>query len=171
MSDIIGIQGAGKASLPGIDVTTNPILQFVAMQLRLADEQRADAVAQMDYVNAVKKEQELTLKMLNTFQSRYETAVAEHKGVVMTAEEIQWCNDRGIELPWNPPATEDFRFGIDDWATVVQNTQTYLDGLGADTQSVMVVIQDALGQYNAYTQGAGANIHSCVELLSATAKW
>ncbi|MCR4666876.1 MAG: hypothetical protein K5657_06240 [Desulfovibrio sp.] len=48
--------------------------------------------------------------------------------------------------------------------------QTKLDTLGADIQTKMVQLQDFMGQYNSYIQGANAAVAQSNQVLTSLAK-
>ncbi|MCR5536597.1 MAG: hypothetical protein K6F05_04190 [Succinivibrio sp.] len=57
--------------------------------------------------------------------------------------------------------------GIDK---IVQNLQTMQDTVGSDIQQKMIYVQDHMGQYNAYTQGANTAISQSNQVLTAVAR-
>lgn len=56
---------------------------------------------------------------------------------------------------------------IANWMSSIESTQNHI---GADIQQEMVYVQDFMGQYNAYTQGATSAISSANETLKSVAR-
>ena len=56
------------------------------------------------------------------------------------------------------------------WDKVIAQMQTKLDTLGADIQTKMVQLQDFMGQYNSYMQGANSAISQSNQVLTSLAK-
>jgi hypothetical protein len=58
----------------------------------------------------------------------------------------------------------------DQWDTAITSLQQRLDSLGTDTQQKMVYVQDFMGQYNSYLQGANSTIQQSNQTLNQLAK-
>ncbi len=56
------------------------------------------------------------------------------------------------------------------WGLCIAQMQTKLDTLGADIQTKMVQLQDFMGQYNSYIQGANAAVAQSNQVLTSLAK-
>ena len=56
------------------------------------------------------------------------------------------------------------------WDAVIDGLQIALDGMGADIRSRMAQLQDTMGRYNSYTQGANAAIARSGEAASDPAR-
>ena len=69
-------------------------------------------------------------------------------------------SDSKISLSGNP--TDD----IKNWISNLESSQ---EELGTDIQQQMVFVQDYMGQYNSYTQGASSAISKSNEVLTALA--
>ena len=64
----------------------------------------------------------------------------------------------------------DRRHNKDEWEVAIASLQARMDALGTDTQQKMVYVQDFMGQYNSYLQGANSVIQQSNQTLSALAK-
>ena len=51
-----------------------------------------------------------------------------------------------------------------------QSLQAYQETIGTDIQTKMVYVQDFMGQYNSYTQGANSAIQSGMQTLTSVAR-
>lgn len=58
----------------------------------------------------------------------------------------------------------------EEWGLNIRNLQTYQETVGNQSQMLMVLLQDYIGQYNAYLQGASATINDAKNMLSALIK-
>ena len=70
-------------------------------------------------------------------------------------------SDSKISLSGNPTADD-----IKNWISNLESSQ---EELGTDIQQQMVFVQDYMGQYNSYTQGASSAISKSNEVLTALA--
>ncbi len=173
MSNPVEIFVGEPRTLPNLNDINGPGAKFAFVQLILADRSRTSAVDLMEKLENEKKELAEAQEMLKVFQDKLAQAQAAPAGLIyMTAEEVQWCKDRGIDLPDLPDIYYgDKGYGPLNWERVCKSTQAYVDGLGDNSQSLMVLIQDALGQYNAYTQGASSNVSSANSIMQGLARW
>ena len=58
----------------------------------------------------------------------------------------------------------------DEWDVAIQSLQSYQENIGTDIQTLMVYVQDFMGQYNSYTQGANSAIQSGMQTLTSVAR-
>ena len=61
-------------------------------------------------------------------------------------------------------------FNKDQWETVIASLKAHLDLIGANTQQKMVFVQDFMGQYNSYLQGANTAIQQSNQTLAELAR-
>jgi hypothetical protein len=57
-----------------------------------------------------------------------------------------------------------------EWEVAITSLQARMDSLGTDTQQKMVFVQDFMGQYNSYLQGANSVIQQSNQTLGELAK-
>ena len=58
----------------------------------------------------------------------------------------------------------------DDFDVAIQSLQAYQESKGTGIQTQMVYVQDFMGQYNSYTQGANSAIQSGMQTLTSVAR-
>ena len=58
----------------------------------------------------------------------------------------------------------------EEWDVAIQSLQSYQEQVGTDIQTQMVYVQDFMGQYNSYTQGANSAIQSGMQTLTNIAR-
>ena len=73
-----------------------------------------------------------------------------------------FCDKHGISMPTSTDKSA--------WDTLIANMQTKMDTVGADIQTKMVQLQDFMGQYNGYMQGANSAISTSNQTLSSLAR-
>ncbi len=79
----------------------------------------------------------------------------------------QFMADNGLALD---KANGGLFFDKDGWEVNITSLRNYQEQLGADTQQKMVFIQDFMGQYNSYLQGANSAIQQSNQTLSTIAR-
>ena len=58
----------------------------------------------------------------------------------------------------------------EEWNVAIQSLQNHQGQLGIDIQTQMVYMQDFMGQYNSYLQGANSAIQSGMQTLTGIAR-
>ena len=76
------------------------------------------------------------------------------------------CDKANISMP----NSSDKDTNKAQWDKVIASLQTKMDTIGADIQTKMVQLQDMMGQYNSYMQGANSAISTSNQTLSSLAR-
>jgi len=58
----------------------------------------------------------------------------------------------------------------EEWDVAITALESHLEQLGTSTQQEMVYVQDFMGQYNSYLQGANTQIANSNQTLTSLAK-
>lgn len=95
--------------------------------------------------------------------AKTEDAQGNDKARQMYFDAAQVCNDYGIDYADNKITKAD----ID---TMIASLEAAQEEMGSDIQQEMVFIQDYMGQYNSYTQGASSAISQASETLKTVAR-
>ena len=61
-------------------------------------------------------------------------------------------------------------FDKDAWEVAITSLQGHLDTLGINTQQLMIFVNDYMGQYNSYLQGANSVIQQSSQTLAELAR-
>ena len=69
-----------------------------------------------------------------------------------------------------PNGDGDYILGKDEWDVVITSLESRLEELGTGTQQEMVYVQDYMGQYNSYLQGANTQIANSNQTLTSLAR-
>ena len=75
---------------------------------------------------------------------------------------------KGVDEPTTK--TADSKHNKDEWDVAIQSLQAHQETLGTDVQTEMVYVQDFMGQYNSFTQGANSAIQSAMQTLTNVAR-
>lgn len=157
-----GIDTSGTTSMSevfnGIDFNSDNSMQLMFAKLQLAQAQlcKDSANSCMQQLQGLQEEQTLTADTLEKMRQLQAEGATE-----MPEDMLSFMRDRG--LAYCEP--KDF----DCWAYNIESLTVYQDGLASQTQSLMVNLQDFIGQYNSYLQGASSSVNSASDTLAAIA--
>jgi hypothetical protein len=142
-------------------------LMFAKLQLTLAQSSKNNA---MNYINDIQATQEEQKKVAAYLQFTRQSAT-NSEGASMGG---RGCDDLKSYLDANhlaySDAGNDTYLSKAEWEVITASLQAKLDSLGSDTQQKMVFVQDFMGQYNSYLQGANSVIQQSNQTLSELAK-
>lgn len=157
-----GIDTSGTTSLSevfnDIDFNSDNSMQLMFAKLQLAQAQlcKDSANSCMQQLQGLQEEQTLSADTLEKMRQLQAEGATE-----MPEDMLSFMRDRG--LAYCEP--KDF----DCWAYNIESLTVYQDGLASQTQSLMVNLQDFIGQYNSYLQGASSSVNSASDTLAAIA--
>lgn len=157
-----GIDTSGTTSLSevfnDIDFDSNNSIQLMFAKLQLAQAQlcKDSANSCMQQLQGLQEEQTLTADTLEKMRQLQAEGATE-----MPEDMLSFMRDRGLACC----EPKDF----DCWAYNIESLTVYQDGLASQTQSLMVNLQDFIGQYNSYLQGASNSVNSASDTLAAIA--
>ena len=157
-----GIDTSGTTSMSevfnDIDFNSDNSMQLMFAKLQLAQAQlcKDSANSCMQQLQRLQEEQTLTADTLEKMRQLQAEGATE-----MPEDMLSFMRDRG--LAYCEP--KDF----DCWAYNIESLTVYQDGLASQTQSLMVNLQDFIGQYNSYLQGASSSVNSASDTLVAIA--
>jgi hypothetical protein len=152
-------------------------LMFAKLQLSLAESSKANAMEYIQDIQKTQEEQKLVAAYLQQARQKQVQAglnndankaeSGEKESTMMTQEMKDYlvANNLAHDTSGNP-----LRFNKDEWAVVITSLQARLDSLGTDTQQKMVFVQDYMGQYNSYLQGANSVIQQSNQTLGELAR-
>ncbi len=161
--------------IPDPSTIKNPSLRFAMTQLGHAEGLRQEARTKMDEIAQTQEKQKEAGGYLDVFRKNQSDTGEGHaedkdgKWRLISQAQIDWCKANDIQLP-SKVDRDDLWLNANEWDLVAKGTQAYIDKVGADTQQKMVMAQDALGQFNAYTQGANSSINAGNETMKYAAR-
>ncbi len=155
--------------MDSIDLGPTSSLQFMMAKLQLANAMmcKSQAEDQMKQIEKAQEEQKNVAQMISDARKLQESAEETGKCTTMPAEMEKWMNDR--KLPINTAGNSDRLHYADEWAYNIQSLTDYQQSISNDTQTMMVYLQDFIGQYNSYLQGANSAVQQGNQTLQAIA--
>lgn len=163
MSQVTLNQTSTVSSLNNLAVYRSPQLAFAMLQMELA---KANKDAAMQGIQDIRKQQALKKECSEYLNMAREYQNSKKKGDDCSDDFKKYCSARGISLP----DSGDKDKNKTQWDKVIAQLQTHLDTLGSDIQTQMVQLQDMMGQYNSYMQGANSAIATSNQTLSSLAR-
>lgn len=146
---------AQAEELDDIDLDSLQLL-FAKLQLAQAQLCKDSANSYMEQIQGLQEEQTLTADTLEEMRQ------LKAEGATKLPYDMRaFMLDRG--LAYYDPVEPVY------WDYNIESVTVYQDGLASQTQSLMVNLQDFIGQYNSYLQGASNSVNSASETLAAIA--
>jgi len=136
-------------------------LMFAKLELALSEAARKNAMTYMESITSQQDEQKKVAAFLQEARQRQASGGA----VSVPADMSKYLNDNHLARTSGSGSNEK-----DDWAVIVPSLQARSETLGTDTQQKMVFVQDYMGQYNSFLQGANSAIQSSNDLLKQLAQ-
>ena len=176
--------------------TTSLQLMFAKLQLELAETAKSQAMDKMDAISKAQDEQKLVSKLLNEARqakadakngnssditttyytydkdgkvtgSYTETAPKGKDYNPMSNEMVKYMDELGLAYD---KTGDDHMHTEEEWDVAITALEGRLEELGTNTQQEMVYIQDYMGQYNSYLQGANTQISNSNQTLTSLAR-
>jgi hypothetical protein len=178
-------RASGLASVSTVDINSlgggSLQLMFAKLQLALAESSKTSAMNYIGDIQDTQKEQKIVADMLQTARQKQADAGSSdkdqkalnkkesgHEGCTdMPEDMLAYMKDK--QLAYDNTGN-DRHMNKDEWEVAVRSLQARLDALGSDTQQKMVFVQDYMGQYNSYLQGANSVIQQSNQTLAELAR-
>jgi hypothetical protein len=141
---------------------------FAKFQLALSESAKQSA---MEYINDMQKtqeEQKHVAALLNEARQQQANAKATSSATPMSADMVAYMNANN--LAYDRTGNDTKHSGNGEWEVAIKSLQARSEALGTDTQQKMVFVNDFMGQYNSYLQGASSAIQQSNQTLSQLAK-
>ena len=173
-----GVGGSGSVSGVGsLGTCTSINFIFGKLQMELAATAK---VAARDHISQIEKanaDQKKVADMLQQCRKLQEQAKAGDKCTKMPDDIRKYMDENGLTYSLttkgvDDPTTKtaDSWHNKDEWDVAIQSVQAHQETLGTDIQTEMVYVQDFMGQYNSFTQGANSSIQSGIQTLTSVAR-
>ena len=105
--------------------------------------------------------------MLYEDKPRTETVPKGNNATFMSQEMVDYMESHGLAMD---RTGNNYSHSADEWDVAIASLEARLEELGTDTQQQMVYIQDYMGQYNSYLQGANTQISNANQTLTSLAR-
>ena len=154
-----------------IDLGPTGSIQFLFAKLQMAQSQicKNQAESYMNQIELIQEEQELCAKMIEEARKQQNEAKAggEKHATAMSPEMQKFFNDRGLSFDLTGGYDT---HNADEWDYNIKSLTNYQEQIGNKTQTLMIYLQDFIGQYNSYQEGAMSAISSANQTLRSIAK-
>ena len=155
--------------MDAIDLGPTGSVQMMFAKLQLAQSEicKAQATDYMKQIEEIQEEQELCAEMIEQARKLQNDAKTKNTATEMPAEMIEFFNSRG--LSFDLTGTYETH-NADEWDYNIKSLTNYQETVGNKTQTLMVYLQDFIGQYNSYLQGANTQISNANQTLTSLAR-
>ncbi len=151
----------------------SPQLALAMLQMELARTNKESALGGIKEIESQQAKKKEMSDMLN--KAREYKAMGVHlndAGLATGFDDkfVKYCNANGFTLPHYAKYADSKEDLDKKWDLCIAQMQTKLDTVGANIQTQMVQLQDFMGQYNSYMQGANSAISQSNQILAGLAK-
>ena len=152
-----------------IDLGPTGSLQFMFAKLQMAQSQicKNEAESYMKQIEDIQQEQKECAEMIELARKLQNDAESNDKCTDMPPEMVEFFEKRG--LSWETTGN-DKAHNADEWDYNLKSLTNYQEQIGNKTQTLMVYLQDFIGQYNSYLQGANTQISNANQTLTNIAR-
>ena len=98
---------------------------------------------------------------------RTETVPKGNNATFMSQEMVDYMELHGLAID---RTANNYSHSADEWDVAITALESRLEELGTNTQQEMVYVQDYMGQYNSYLQGANTQIANSNQTLTSLAR-
>lgn len=152
-----------------IDLGPTESIQLMFAKLQLAQAQMCKDQAE-SYINKIQnnqKEQKECAEMISRARALQNQAKKDNKPVEMPQDMVDYFKKHSLTFD---TSGNDNSHSKDEWDVNIKSLTNFQDSLGSTTQTDMVFLQDFLGQYNSFLQGANAAIKQSNETMQIIAR-
>ncbi|WP_446424027.1 USH1C-binding protein 1 [Mailhella sp.] len=184
MSDPVSGATSLSQIMADIDLGPTGSVQFMFAKLQLAQSeicknQATDYMRQIEEIQAEQKECAEMIALARDLQQKAKNGdgvgVDTIKGMKniydhcypMPQEVVDYMDKRGLSYP---NSDNDYNLGHEEWDYTLKSLTNYQEQIGTKTQTLMVYLQDFIGQYNSYLQGANTQIANANQTLTNIAR-
>lgn len=152
-----------------IDLGPTQTVQFMFAKLQLAQSQicKNQAESYMKQIEGIQEEQKKCAEMIELARKQQNEAKTNGGTTTMSKEMKDFFTERG--LSWETTGSDD-KHKADEWDYNLKSLTNYQEQIGNKTQTLMVYLQDFIGQYNSYLQGANTQIANANQTLTSIAR-
>ena len=161
--------------MDSIDLGPTQSVQFKFAKLQMAQAQlcKDQANDYMNQIENIQQEQKKTAEMIalarklqNDCKAKTGDCPWDKEASMMPQEMANFFKERGLHYD---TTGGDLANNKDEWDYNIQSLTNYQESISNKTQTLMVYLQDFIGQYNSYTQGASNQVSQGIQTLTAVA--
>jgi hypothetical protein len=147
---------------------TNSIqMMFARLQLAQSEICKSQAEAYMKQIEDIQSEQKECAAMIAKARELQQQADKNGKATTMPDDMVKYFNQHGLSYD---TTGNDKIHNKDEWDYNLKSLTNYQEQIGNKTQTLMVYLQDFMGQYNSYLQGANTQIANANQTLTNLAR-
>ena len=159
-----------------IDLGPTGSVQFMFAKLQMAQAQLCKTQAEdyMKQIEDIQTEQKAVADMISrarTLQSNAKNGTGDcswdKNASIMPQDMADFFTKRGLSYDTKG---NDLVNNSDEWDYNIKSLTNYQEQVGNKTQTLMVYLQDFIGQYNSYTQGASSAVSQANNTLTNVAR-
>ena len=137
--------------------TGNLQLMFAQLQQEQAEINKQQAMQQMEKIDALQAEQRQVSGYLSQARSLQSEAETSDSATAMPGEIQEYMLKNGLAYD---TTGDDLNMTYEEWDVAISSLESRMEMLGAQTQQMMVNVQEFIGAYNANQQVNGNQIIS-----------
>ena len=155
--------------MSAIDLGPTGSVQMMFAKLQLAQSEicKAQATDYMKQIEEIQNEQKECADMIEQARALQNDAKTNNKNTEMPADMVQYFKGHGLSYDTDG---NDNMHSADQWDYNLKSLTNYQEQIGNKTQTLMVYLQDFIGQYNSYLQGANTQISNANQTLTSLAR-
>ena len=146
------------------DSSSSPQLALAMLQMELAKANKEQALSGIKEIEKQQAEKKEAADFLAAARECRAAAASTGGETEMPADMAAYMDARGLAYGG------DLRLTAKEWDTAIASLEYHMNNVGLDIQQQMVKLQDFMGQYNSYMQGANSAISQSNQILSGLAK-
>ncbi len=154
-------------SIDGLGSNQSVQMKFALLQLAQSNLCKTQAESYMDQLEKIQEEQKEVADMISKARALQNEAKVNDKCTTMPQEMIDYFKNHGLSYD---AAGNDNNHSADEWDFNLKSLTNYQEQIGNKTQTLMVYLQDFIGQYNAYLQGANSQVSTANQTLTNIAR-
>ena len=151
---INSVMGTTAENIP-IDGQMSLSFAFARLQMIQAENAKTQATEYMKQIEDIQAKQKEAAEMIEAARKLQNEAKSGNKNTTMPQNMIDFCKANNISIE---SSGKDNKHSKDEWEYNLKGMTNYQEQLGNKTQTLMVYLQEFIGQYNTYTQGAASAI-------------
>ena len=146
--------GAGGTDFGG-GSSSNINLELARLQMQLANSTKDTMTPYMNEINRIQKDQNRAGSFLSQARQLQKSAESSRKSIAMPDTMKFYMDTNKISYP---KSNQGLLYSSDQWKSVIRGLEDYIEKTGAQVQSLMVKMQELMGEYNSYSQGASSSL-------------
>ena len=152
-----------------IDLGPTTGIQMMFAKLQLAQSQlcKNQAESYMKQIEDIQSEQKKCAEMISKARELQNKAKTDDTTTEMPADMVEYFKKNGLK--WETTGSDNLH-NKDEWDYNLKSLTNYQEQIGNSVQTKMVYLQDFIGQYNSYLQGANTQIANANQMLTNLAR-